>query len=406
MRYANRMNFWIVCSGFFAFFLVGCNESAETKLTHDAQQIKRRPPAWVDEPVLPVLTPSVFIDRDHHEQRSPFSPVVHEKNNEIIRSQRRESKLSLQSSLIQVNYAKADGIAALIKDKNNSLLSKRGGLSVDARTNTLWIHDQSSRIKQIKAIVKKLDIPVQQVQIEARIVNVTKEAILDLGLRFGVAKSAQPTGLKSLGQGVVSIAERLNVDFGAPVQSPASIGIALAKLGNGLLLDLELSALESEDKAEIIANPRLVATNQQAAVIESGEEIPYQEATLSGATAVAFKKAVLSLKVTPQITPNRCLLLNLEINQDTPSGRLVNGVPAINTKFIHTNVLVNNGETLVLGGIYKQDKNNTVKRVPFLGHLPLIGALFRNLHRKVKNEELLIFITPRIITNNLSITTH
>lgn len=391
------------------FAVVGCNESSDKEITHYINQIKMRKATPI-KPIASFLPPQSFIYPKDGSRRSPFSPVVYGQDDEELASLHIKHKSLLKSSLIQINYAKANDIAALIKDKNNSLLSKRGSLSVDVRTNTLLIHDKMSIISQIRAVVKQLDIPVRQVQIEARIVNVTKEAILDLGIRFGVSKPAQlsgtSTGAKQLVQGVVSIVDRLNVDFGAPVESPASIGIALAKLGNGILLDLELSALESEDKAEIIANPRLVATNQHAAVIESGEEIPYQEATLSGATAVAFKKAVLSLKVTPQITPDNCLLLDLEINQDTPSGRLVNGVPAINTNRIHTSVLVNNGQTLVLGGIYKQEKNNTIKRVPFLGNLPVIGALFRNLHRKVKNEELLIFITPRIITNNLSIITH
>ena len=177
-------------------------------------------------------------------------------------------------------------------------------------------------------------------------------------------------------------------------------GIALAKLGNGILLDLELSALESEGKGEIIANPRLMTINQQAALIESGEEIPYQEATANGATTVTFKKAVLSLKVTPQITPDRKILMDLHINQDIPSVKVFNGVPSILTKEIQTSVLVDNGQTIVLGGIYKQDKNNTLNRVPFLGGLPIVGGLFSKRTTTVGNEELLIFITPRIITHN------
>ena len=172
-----------------------------------------------------------------------------------------------------------------------------------------------------------------------------------------------------------------------------------------MLLDLELSALESEGRAEIVASPRLMTTNQQAATIESGEDIPYQESTSSGATAVAFKKAALSLKVTPQITPDGKLLMDLLINQDSDSGRRVQGVPIIITKSIETNVLVNNGQTIVLGGIYRQDKNNSVTRVPFLGDLPVVGNLFRRSQARLSNEELLIFITPRIITNNLSIST-
>jgi len=315
----------------------------------------------------------------------------------------------LYSELLQINYAKANDIATLLKDQNNSLLSKQGSLTVDGRTNSIWIQDKKIKINNIRQLLKRLDVPVKQVLIEARIVNVTKDFAQDLGIRFGVTHQPDVTGslrgATELSHGVLpGLADRLNLDLAAlPIGGgAASVGIALAKLGNGILLDLELSALESEGKGEIISSPRLITTNQQAAIIESGEEIPYQEATLSGATAVAFKKAVLSLKVTPQITPDDKILMDLKINQDTLSVRTVNGVPAILTKEIQTSVLVNNGQTIVLGGIYKQDKNNTINRVPFLGELPVVGRLFRNQSVKVKNEELLIFITPRIITNNLS----
>ena len=320
----------------------------------------------------------------------------------------------IRSELLQINYAKAEDIALMLKDKDNSLLTDRGNVSVDTRTNTIWLQDTGTQIEEIRELVQKLDIPVKQVLIEARIVNVTKNCAEDIGVRFGVSKpshlSGTLEGANELAAGTipaeVPITDRLNVDLSAlPIDAtPASVGIALAKLGNDVLLDLELSALESEGRAEIIASPRLMTTNQQEAVIESGEDIPYQEATSSGATAVAFKKAVLSLKVTPQITPDGKLLMDLQINQDSDSGRRVQGVPIITTRAIETNVLVNNGQTIVLGGIYQQDKNNAVTRVPFLGKLPVVGNLFTRSQARLSNEELLIFITPRIITNNLSIT--
>ena len=181
-----------------------------------------------------------------------------------------------------------------------------------------------------------------------------------------------------------------------------SVGLALAKLGDGILLDLELSAMESEGRGEVIASPRLITMNQQAAFIQSGEEIPYQQATSSGATSVSFKKAVLSLKVTPQITPDGKIMMDLQINQDTPSVHKINGVPSVLTKEIQTTVFVDNGQTIVLGGIYKQQKGNSARRVPFLGQLPVLGSLFRNATKTNTNEELLIFITPRIITNSVS----
>lgn len=319
----------------------------------------------------------------------------------------------LHSSLLQINYARAVDIANLLKDKSSSLLSDRGTLSVDARTNTIWLQDTQTQIQEIKTLVKRLDVPVKQVIIEARIVNMMKNCAEDLGVRWGVSNSTHLSGTidaaNKFANGVapadIAVSDRLNLDLGAiPFDaSPVSIGVALAKLGDHVLLDLELSALESEGRAEIVASPRLMTSNQQSAVIESGEDIPYQEATLGGGTAVAFKKAVLSLRVTPQITPDGKLLMDLLINQDADSGRRVQGVPIVLTKSIATNVLVNNGQTIVLGGIYKHDKNNMIMRVPFLGTLPLVGNLFRRKQVKKRNEELLIFITPRIITSNVTI---
>ncbi|RUR17263.1 type IV pilus secretin family protein [Legionella sp. km535] len=336
-----------------------------------------------------------------------------------LKSQQTIEKLEpIRSDLIQINYAKASDIAILIKDKTNSLLSPRGKISVDARTNTLWIQDTGLKIEEVRELIKQLDVAVKQVQIEARIVEVNKNFSQDLGIRWGVSKPTHLSGTLEganqlqLPQGIanpanVPIAQRLNLDLiAAPNNAiPASVGIALARLGDNILLDLELSALESQGQAELISSPSVITTNQQAAVIESGKEIPYQESTSSGATAVAFKKAVLSLKVTPQITPDNKILMDLQINQDADSGERVLGVPIILTKQIQTNVLVNNGQTIVLGGIYKQDKNKAIKRIPFLGELPVVGILFSNKQIRLDNEELLIFITPRIITNSLSITT-
>lgn len=342
-----------------------------------------------------------------------------------LKSQQTIQKLEpIRSDLLQINYAKAIDIAILIKDKQNSLLSEKGKISVDARTNTIWIQDTGTKIEEVRDLIKQLDVPVKQVLIEARIVEVSKDFSQDIGIRWGVSKpthlSGTIGGANQLAQGIPPAdikspltplrpyTDRLNLDLVATPASlltPASVGIALARLGDNIMLDLELSALESEGRAELISSPRLITTNQQSAIIESGEEIPYQESTSSGATAVAFKKAVLSLKVTPQITPDNKILMDLKINQDTPSTEKFNGVPAIFTKEIQTNVLVNNGQTIVLGGIYKQDKNKAINRIPFFGELPVVGVLFRNKQISLKNNELLIFITPKIIMNSLSITT-
>lgn len=341
---------------------------------------------------------------------APALEVTAREKAELAQIQQSKELSPLLSDLMQINYAKASDIAALVNNKDNSMLSARGRLSVDTRTNTIWIQDTRANLRQIKGLIVKLDIPVRQVLIEARIVIVNKDVEKDLGIRFGVTHpdylSGTLEGANVMRGGTpatgVPLAQRLNLDLLAPLTAgtPASIGIALAKLGNGTLLDLELSALETEGKGEVISSPRLITANQQEAVIESGEEIPYQEAASSGATTIAFKKAVLSLKVTPQITPDDKIILDLAVNQDQPSTQRFNGVPAIITKQIDTNVLVNNGQTIVLGGIYKQDTTETIKRVPFLGDMPLIGNLFRNRQNVIKHEELLIFITPKIIRNS------
>ena len=335
-----------------------------------------------------------------------------------LKSQQIIQKLEpIRSELLQINYAKAADLAILIKDKQNSLLSERGKVSVDARTNTIWIQDTGTKIEEVRDLINQLDIPVKQVLIEARIVEVSKDFSQDIGIRWGISRpptlSGTLAGANQMQQGVAPanvtpLTDRLNLDLvAAPANlaTPATLGIALAKINDNILLDLELSALESEGRAELISSPRLITINQQSALIESGQEIPYQEATSSGATAVAFKKAVLSLKVTPQITPDGKILMDLQINQDTASPQTFNGVPAILTKEIQTNVLVNNGQTIVLGGIYTQDKTKTINRIPFFGELPVVGVLFRNKQIGIKNDELLIFITPKIITNALSITT-
>lgn len=306
----------------------------------------------------------------------------------------------MQSELIKLKYAKAFDVANILKDKSSTLLSSRGSIRIDPRTNSLLLKDSLKRIEQIKQLVTKLDVPVSQVLIEARIVNIAKDTGRDIGIRLGLPFLNDKTdgALDSQNFGT-ALDKRLDINFkAAPVDAnPAQLGLMLHRLGRGLLLDLELSALESEGQAEVVASPRLMTTNNYEAVIESGEDIPYQEATLSGATAVAFKKAALSLRVKPQITADDKLLMNLLVNQDFDSGRRVQGVPVILTKSISTNVLVNNGETVILGGIYKKDKHNAIIKVPILGNIPLLGVLFRRIQVRFKNEELLIFITPRII---------
>lgn len=327
---------------------------------------------------------------------------------ELQNKQQAELLLPLQSAIIRLHYAKAKDLSLVLKDKSNSLLSSRGQISVDARTNTLWIKDIASNIAAVRRLVRRLDIPVKQVLIEARIVTLRKQYERNLGVKFGLTGGGTLSGtLNGANEMVISgmqsvpVADRLNFDLGAEqigTQNPASIGLALFKLARNLYLDLELSALEQEGYAHIVSSPRVVTSNQQTATIETGEEIPYQEATSSGATNVAFKKAVLSLNITPRITPRRKIILDLQVNEDQRGAQIYEaGPPAINTQQIKTQVLLNDGETIVLGGVYKQTKRKTVTRVPFLGTLPVVGNLFKRKAKSDDRAELLIFITPRVI---------
>jgi type IV pilus assembly protein PilQ len=311
----------------------------------------------------------------------------------------------LYSEYVQVNYAKATDFAELIKNDDNSILSTRGSVSVDERTNTLLIRDTAKSIEDIKRMVNVLDIPVRQVIIESRMVTVKDSINEELGIRWGVTDTdgeysgaGTLEGANSAGTGVVpNLADRLNVNL--PVANPAgSIAFQVARLADGTILDLELSAMEKENKGEIIASPRITTANQKEAYIEQGVEIPYQEASSSGATSTQFKKAVLSLTVTPHITPDDRIILDLVVTQDTVSDVQNGQAPAIDTQRIGTQVLVNNGETIVLGGIYQQAIISTVSKVPVLGDIPYFGWMFRNSNNFNEKKELLIFVTPRIVT--------
>ena len=321
----------------------------------------------------------------------------------------------LQWELLQLNYAKATEIAHLINAKPNGLLSKRGNVRVDIRNNALWVQDRASKLQEMRRLVHGLDIPMRQVLIEARIVNVDTRYEEELGIRFGLTRGSSATGLGE-GQGELFGLEpqlgtanhnRLNVNLPAinsTLSQVPSLGIALARLGKNFLLDLELSAIEVEGGGELISSPRLVTVNQQEASIEAGEEIPFQRATSSGATAVEFKKAVLALRVVPQITPDNKIIMKIKVSQDRRSNEpLVLGTPAINTQQIETQVLVDDKETIVLGGIFKENDANAVERVPFLGDLPIIGNLFRSKKKEHRREELLIFITPKIVEQTATV---
>jgi len=341
----------------------------------------------------------------------------------------------LYSEFLQVNYAKAADLAALIiaDEGANALMSPRGSVAIDDRTNTLLVQDTAERLQNIRRLVRILDIPVRQVLIESRIVVVNDDFSRELGVRFGftgvtdngseglisvtgtgggsdtIVNSAldnlnDPTNGTAFPVTLPSIADRFAVNV--PVSNPAGT-LALAVLDSDYIVDLELTALQTEGRGEIVSTPRIITANQKEARIEQGVEIPFQESASSGATTTQFKKAVLSLTVTPQITPDDKIIMDLRVSKDsvgqlTPSatGGLV---PSIDTRSIETQVLVSDGQTVVLGGIYETERRETVSKVPFLGDIPGLGALFRSTSNTANKAELLIFVTPRILEEGSNI---
>jgi len=320
----------------------------------------------------------------------------------------------LYSEIIEVNFAKASDLMTIIAaeggDDGIGFLSDRGSVVIDERTNSLLVKDTAKQLKDVKKLIEKLDIPVRQVLIESRIVIANNDFTKDLGVRFGASGNRSGVGFSGSssdlsigadGDTVTAngdLSDTFNVDL--PVTGGASLGLALAKLPFNAVLELELSAMQQEGKGEIVSTPRVVTSNQQTATIEQGTEIPYQEASSSGATSVSFKEAVLKLEVTPQITPDDQIVMELEVNKDEV-GTIFQGVPSIDTRSVKTQVLVENGETVVLGGIYEQSKVNSISRVPFFGDLPYVGFLFKNTNKSDTKRELLVFVTPKIIKDSL-----
>ncbi|MDM7861624.1 type IV pilus secretin PilQ family protein [Alteromonas sp. ASW11-36] len=342
---------------------------------------------------------------------APAEELTARETQQLQSQQQVQSLAPLKSASVTVNYAKAEALATILKNQDGGILSDRGVVSVDERTNTLLIRDTQESIDEARRVVTELDVPVKQVLIESRMVTVRDNVDEQLGVRWGFSDrqgddgvSGSLEGADTIAGGIIpSITDRLNVNL--PVANPSGrIGFQIASLVDGTILDLELSALESENKGEVIASPRITVANQQEAYIEQGTEIPYVQATSSGATSVEFKKAVLSLKVTPHITPDNRIILDLVVTQDTRGETVSTSTGpavAIDTQEISTQVLVENGETIVLGGIFQQTNTDDVTKVPLIGDLPVVGALFRNTSTIYQKRELLIFVTPKIINENL-----
>jgi type IV pilus assembly protein PilQ len=340
----------------------------------------------------------------------------------------------LRAEYLQINYAKASDLAALIKSQSNSLLSKRGNVAVDDRTNTLLLQDTPENLEEVNRLVARLDVPVRQVEIEARVVLVNDDFNRQLGSTLGLT-DVQANGSKGLvtttgtaaGTDQIissaltndqstgtpfpvtiptgsSAANRYNVNL--PVASPDG-SIAVGILSASHLVDLELSAAEAETEAKDISSPRVITANQKQATIMQGVEIPYQQSASSGATSISFKNAVLQLQVTPQITPDNRIILDLDVRDDEVGQVVVESggvnVPAIDTREVTTQVLVNDGQTVVLGGILTTQASNVVNKVPWLGDIPILGTFFKNTNRTNNKDELLIFVTPKIIRQGVNV---
>ncbi|HET7765939.1 MAG TPA: type IV pilus secretin PilQ [Burkholderiales bacterium] len=341
----------------------------------------------------------------------------------------------LRTETFQLNYGKADIFAKLLIDPLQRILTKRGSASFDLRTNQVFVQDVPSRLEEVRKLVAQVDIPVQQVLIEARIVEANDTFSKNLGVRLGnvalpITQSASSSGpspvgtssttgvavtqtgtLEDLtnlfpgngGQISTKVPQNLSVNLpAAPVGNAAAAGSIALLITNRLTgaLALELSALEADGKGKIISSPRVMTANNVEALIEQGTELPYQQATSSGATSVAFRKANLALKVKPQITPDGNIIMTLDINKDSV-GQSTNAGFAIDTKHVQTQVLVENGGTVVIGGIYTQTLQTTITKVPFFGDIPFLGVLFRNNSRSDNKTELLVFITPRIVEQRI-----
>ncbi len=357
---------------------------------------------------------------------------------QLLESQKQVTELApVRTEFLQVNYAKASDLAGLIRSQGkNSLLSDRGSVTIDERTNTLLLQDTAERLSDIRRLVQTLDIPVRQVLIESRIVIVNDDFSRELGVRFGgalVGDFGSDNGLMYLGNSgldtvpgesgpIISptapggagisgddvqtptVNDRYMVNL--PVANPAG-RLALTLLDKDYVVDLEITAAQREGRGEVVSAPRVITANGKEAVIEQGTEIPYQESASSGATTTQFKKAVLSLKVTPQITPDDRIILDLTVSKDSVGQILPSAtggsVPSIDTREVTTQVLVNDGQTVVLGGILETERRDTVNKVPFLGDVPGLGILFRSKARTDNKYELLIFVTPKILREGAEI---
>ena len=328
----------------------------------------------------------------------------------------------LRTESFQLNYQKAEEVKKLLTDASQRMLSKRGSAVVDTRTNLLFVQDTPSRLEEVRALIAKVDQTVRQVMIEARIVEAGDSFAKNIGVRLGFHDMGGGSSKKGsvIGGNLNDTGAHTGQSADTPKWPTDSLGVnlpATPRSGNAgvfsmilfnqnksAFLNAEISALEADGRGKVISSPRVMTANQVEAIIEQGVEIPYQQATSSGATSISFRKANLALKVKPQITPDGKITMTLDVNKDTPNTRLSTGAGvAIDTKHVKTEVLVENGGTVVIGGIYTEEKRDNTQRIPILGDLPYIGWLFKNREWIDDKTELLIFITPRIVAEGLAL---
>ncbi len=363
---------------------------------------------------------------------APTEEIAAREKLELESQQQIEELAPLFSEYMQINYAKAEEIAAILKSEDNQLLTpERGNVTVDSRTNMLLVRDTAAKLEDLRRLIKKLDVPIRQVLIDSRVVIATDTFAKDIGVRFGFNRSIGTSQSKREylvgggmtghldGTGNLDTGQFMGVGAGISdgagtenllVNLPSTlieggrggaINLLVGKIGS-FLLQLELSAMQQEGKGEVISSPRVITSDRNKATIKQGVEIPYQEASASGATTVAFKEAVLLLEVTPQITPDDRIIMDLVINKDEPDfSRAVLGVPPVDTREIQTSVLVDNGDTIVLGGVFERNVTKSTEKIPFFGDLPVVGNLFKQNAEQDNNSELLIFVTPKILKDTL-----
>ena len=354
---------------------------------------------------------------------APAAEIAERERQEIEANKQIAELAPLQTEFIRVRYANAEEVIALFEagsEEGGTLISPRGSVIVDSRTNSIIVTDTTNKLAEIRNLIDLVDIPIRQVMIEARIVIAQSDLSQELGIRWGGAyldvdgdeitsASGDLENVVNINQDVaagnppsLSFPGALLVDLGV---ASATSGFAVGYTSNDLFLTAELSALESQGTGEVVSQPKVITGDKQAATIKSGTEVPYQESSANGETTVSFKEAVLSLDVTPNITPDDRILLNLQINQDSVGDLVPSGegglIPSIDTTQLNTQVLVGNGETVVLGGVFRTEDLETIAKVPFLGDIPYLGRLFKNTSVSSTKTETLIFITPRILAETL-----